>query len=286
MKKLKQIITQVKTADEVSAGFNHLLWQLICYSPKMPVRLQQQQLLDEAEKFSLSAYDEHFTHTHLNFNGFKWGSGTRKIVITHGWGSKAADFSELITALCQIPHTTVIAFDVPGNGSSEGELSNGALFAEAAKAVMSQYGAPDILIGHSLGGMANVMALNDNGAKPKLLISVTPLIRLKENFESSMTAAGVSAEMQTAYLKSFKELVGRAASSYDVEKLYQSGPEQDHFLLYDEADMISPYKFIRDFLSTRPFIRNKNYTGAGHAGIIRSPEVIADIVAAITAILE
>jgi hypothetical protein len=83
--------------------FNDLLWQLICYSPKMPVRLQQQQLLDEAEKFSLTAYDEHFTHTDLNFNGFKWGSGTRKIIITHGWGSKAADFAELITALRQIP---------------------------------------------------------------------------------------------------------------------------------------------------------------------------------------
>ena len=286
MKKLKQIIAQVKTTDEASEEFNDLLWQLICYSPKMPVRLQQQQLLDEAEKFSLTAYDEHFTHTHLNFNGFKWGSGKLKIVITHGWGSKAADFAELITALRQIPDTTIIAFDVPGNGSSEGELSNGALFAEAAKAVMNQYGTPDILIGHSLGGMANVMALNDNGAKPKLLISITPLIRLKENFESSMNSAGVSAKMQAVYLKSFEELVGRAASSYDVEKLYQRGLEQDHFLLYDEADMISPYKFIGDFLSARLFIRNKNYPGAGHAGIIRSPEVIADIVAAITAVLK
>jgi pimeloyl-ACP methyl ester carboxylesterase len=85
------------------------------------------------------------------------------------------------------------------------------LFAEAAKAVMNQYGTPDILIGHSLGGMANVMALNDNGAKPKLLISITPLIRLKENFESSMTATGVSAEPQAAYLKSFEE-VGRQGS--------------------------------------------------------------------------
>jgi pimeloyl-ACP methyl ester carboxylesterase len=286
MKKLKQIIAQVKATDEASAGFNDLLWQLICYSPKMPVRLQQQQLLDEAEKFDLTAYDEHFTHTDLNFNGFKWGSGARKIIITHGWGSKAADFAELVTALRQIPDTTIIAFDVPGNGSSEGELSNGALFAEAAKAVMNQYGTPDILIGHSLGGMANVMALNDNGTKPKLLVSITPLIRLKENFESSMTATGVSAEPQAAYLNSFEEVVGRPASSYDVEKLYQRGPEQDHFFLYDEADLISPYQHIRDFLSSRPFIKNKNYPGAGHAGIIRSPEVIADIVAEITAILE
>nr|WP_294949242.1 alpha/beta hydrolase [uncultured Mucilaginibacter sp.] len=278
MKKLKQIITKVKTTDETSPSFNALLWQLICYSPKMPPRLQQQQLLDEAEKFSLSAYDEHFTKTDLTFNGFKWGNGSRKILLTHGWGSKAADFSELISALREIPDTTIFAFDAPGNGSSEGELSNGALFAEAAKAVITQYGMPDVLIGHSLGGMANVMALNSIGARPQLLISITPLIRLKENFESSMNAVGVSVEKQATYLASFNQLVGRPASSYDLEKLYQFGAEQNHILFYDEHDTVSPYAYIGEFLGTRPFINSKNYPGAGHERIIKHPDMINDIV--------
>jgi hypothetical protein len=286
MKKLKQIIAQVKAADENSPAYNDLLWQLICYSPKMPVRLQQQQLLDEAEKFSLTAYDRIFTQTNLTFHGFKWGSGSRLITITHGWGSKAADFSELIPLLRAIPNTTVIAFDVPGNGSSEGELSNGDLFARAMAAVSEKYGTPDVMIGHSLGGMANVLALKLTGIKPKLLISITPLIRLKENFESSMNAVGIAQNKQETYLQSFKEKVGVPASHYDVQQLYRFGPELNHVLLYDDADLISPYVYISEFLSDRPFIRSKNYTGAGHAGIIRSPQVIADIITEINAILE
>jgi hypothetical protein len=61
MKKLRQIITQIKTAPPGNADeFNDLVWQLICYSPKMPVRLQQEQLLNEAEKFSLVVNDAYF----------------------------------------------------------------------------------------------------------------------------------------------------------------------------------------------------------------------------------
>ncbi len=52
----------------------------------------------------------------------------RKLLITTGWGSKAADFSELIQALRAIDDLEIIAFDAPGNGSSEGELSNLLLF--------------------------------------------------------------------------------------------------------------------------------------------------------------
>src|ERR1700743_191371 len=158
MKKLRQIFTEVKAATSHTPDeLNQLLWQLICYSPKMPVRFQQQQLLDEAEKFSLKAKDNYFAHKELVFNGFKWGNGKHRVLITHGWGSKAADFTELITALREINDLEIIALDAPGNGSSEGELSNLLLYIEAVKAVISNFGDPYIMIGHSLGGMANVI---------------------------------------------------------------------------------------------------------------------------------
>ena len=109
----------------------------------MPVRLQQEQLLNEAEKFSLRVSDDYFAKKDLLFNGFKWGNGSRKVLITHGWGSKAADFSEIITGLKRVNDLEIIAFDAPGNGSSEGELSNLLLFSEAVKAIILNYGKPD-----------------------------------------------------------------------------------------------------------------------------------------------
>jgi hypothetical protein len=284
MKKLKQIFTEIKAnSSHTPDGLNQLLWQLICYSPKMPVRFQQQQLLDEAEKFSLKAKDDYFAHKELIFNGFKWGSGKHKILITHGWGSKAADFTEMITALREIEDLEIIAFDAPGNGISEGELSNLLLYIEAVKAIMLNYGSPDILIGHSLGGMANMLVLKETMVKPSLLISLTPLIRLKENFEASMNAAHVPDLAQEAYLKSFETHFGKPADHYNLIDLYDF--DGRHWLAYDQHDLTSPYRYMEEFLNTHRSIETHNYENAGHEKIIKSPEVIHDLIAQIGKVL-
>jgi pimeloyl-ACP methyl ester carboxylesterase len=284
MKKLKQIITRVKTdLPSEPNDFTELLWQLICYSPKMSVRLQQQQLLDEAERFTLKVRDDHFAKAELQFNGFKWGNGSPKVLITHGWGSKAADFTELIIALREIDDLQVIAFDAPGNGSSEGELSNLLLFIEAVKAITGYYGAPDILIGHSLGGMANVMAVKEMGITPSLLISIAPLIRLKENFEASMNAADVPQVNQNNFLADFEDKFGKPASYYNLIDWYPTDVSFKHWLAYDRNDLVSIYNYMEEFLNANPSIIAQEYAGVGHERIIKSEGVINDIMALIKA---
>lgn len=278
MKKLKQIFTEVKESSSLAPGeLNQLLWQLICYSPKMTVRFQQQQLLDEAEKFSLQARDNYFAHKELTFNGFKWGSGRHKILITHGWGSKAADFAEMIMALQEIDDLEIIAFDAPGNGSSEGELSNLLLYIEAVKAIIARYGKPDVILGHSLGATANMIALKELMMSPQLLISLTPLIRLKENFEASMSAAEVSKQAQDDFLKSFEEVFQTPASRYNMTDLYDFDGKVSHWLAYDQLDLVSPSGFIEEFLTANQSVEDSCYEGIGHERIIKSTEVINDV---------
>jgi pimeloyl-ACP methyl ester carboxylesterase len=286
MKKLKQIISQVKglSTQAPSATLDELLWQLICYPPKMPLRLQQQQLLNAAEKFSLKVNDEFFAHTTLTFNGFIWGNGPHKVFITHGWGSKAADFSELITALLQNPQLQIIAFDAPGNGSSEGDLSNLLLFSRAVEAVITTYGKPNVLIGHSLGAMANVIALKNTKSNPALLISLTPLVKLHENFEKTMSAAGVPQQAQHRFFEDFECRYNIPASYFNLKELYDFDQSLNHWLAYDEDDMILPYTYLQEFLADHPEINSQNFHGAGHERIIKTPEVIEAVTKQISAI--
>ena len=279
MKKLRQIIADVKTGiNDTPDELTDLLWQLICYSPKMPLRLQQEQLLNEAEKFTLTVKDEYFEKKELHFNGFKWGSGEKKVLITHGWGSKAADFSEIIAALRAIDNIQIIAFDAPGNGSSEGELSNLLLFKEAVKAIIQNYGTPAVMIGHSLGGMANVVALKELSVSPPLLISITSLIRLKENFEASMNAVGVPQPEQTKFLDDFKAKFNMPASYFNLNDYYPFDAGLKHWLAYDEGDLISTYNYLEEFLDKYPFIESSEYPDTGHERILKSPQLISDIV--------
>ena len=279
MKKLKQIIAHTKeVAAANTTGFNDLIWQLICCSPKMPLRLHQEQLLNEAEHFSLTVSDDYFAKRELTFNGFKWGSGKHKILITHGWGSKAADFSDIIIALKEIDDVEIIAFDAPGNGSSEAELSNLLLFILAAAATIKVHGKPDVMIGHSLGAMANVMAIKEMNITPSLLVSLTPLVRLKENFEASMNAAGVQQPAQDEFLESFEGLFGYPASYYNLSQQYSFDVQPNHWLAYDEADLRAPYTYLQEFLNAHPTVNAKHYEGTGHERILKSPEMIADLV--------
>jgi len=287
MKKLKQIIAQVKDfASGPSAELNDLLWQLICYQPKMPLRLHQEQLMNEAEKFSITVNDEYFTHKHLLINGFKWGTGKHTVLITHGWGSKAADFTEMITALKDNPLLTIIAFDAPANGSSDGELANLLLFVAAVKQVVHKFGPPNVAIGHSFGAMANVVALQQVAIAPKLLISLTPFILLQENFIASMNAAGVLPAAQDMFLDSFEKTYGVPASYYNLNRLYQFDAALNHWLAYDEHDTTLPYAYLQEFLTHNPSIKTKNYDNAGHAAIVKNPELIADIIMQIDAVIK
>jgi pimeloyl-ACP methyl ester carboxylesterase len=281
MKKLRQIVNDVKTLiaePASSAQLTDMLWQLICYPPKMPLRLQQEQLLSESKKFNIRVYDEYFTKKDLQISGFKWGNGKYKVLITHGWGSKAADFNEMISALRENKNLEIIAFDAPASGSSEGELSNLLLFVRAAKAVIQKTGVPDIVVGHSFGAIANVMALNELDIIPSLLISLTPFILLQENFIQTMTAAGVPANAQEAFLQDFKDHYNVPASFYNMPDMYKFDSKLNHWLAYDEHDMILPYSYLKDFLNAHPIIRSHNYDNTGHERIIKSAQVIGDLV--------
>ncbi|RFZ92982.1 alpha/beta hydrolase [Mucilaginibacter conchicola] len=288
MKRFKQIVNDVKerVANHNTAGITPLLWQFICYPPKIPLRLHQEQLLAQATRFSVKVDDPYFTNSELTINGFKWGEGKTRILISHGWGSKAADFTELINALLEIPDLEIIAHDAPANGSSDGDLSNLLLFVNAIKAVIVEAAAPDIAIGHSFGAMANVVALHDLGINPKLLISIAPFILLQENFIKNMTALDVPVEAQQAFLDDFKARYGIYPSSYNMPDLYRFDASLNHWLAYDDNDMMLPDAYLQSFLKEHPSIRTKNFSGAGHERIIKLPEVIADVVGEVKSIVK
>lgn len=86
MKHLKHVIQSIKQQDETSNELQQLIWELICYSPKMPLRLHQQQLINLSEQIQLKAYDRYFSEKELSFPCFIWGEGARTILLIHGWG--------------------------------------------------------------------------------------------------------------------------------------------------------------------------------------------------------
>jgi pimeloyl-ACP methyl ester carboxylesterase len=279
MKILKQIIGEIRNSTyEDTDKFQELILQYICYSPKMPLRIFQEELLNRAEKTKLKVHDEYFSGKELTFNTFKWGNGKRKLLLTHGWGSKAADFHDLIIALEQIDDIEIIAFDAPGNGSSEGGLSSLLLFIEGVKAVVQHYGTPESTIGHSLGAMANIMAMKQLEIHPMQIISIAPLIDLRKNFEASMNALQIPKAIQTSFFERFEARFRKPVSYYHLSDWSGFTTESSrHWVAYDRNDLISPYSFMQVFLDSNAAIGATDYPDAGHERIIKSSAMIGDL---------
>jgi len=83
---------------------------------------------------------------------------------------------------------------------------------------------------------------------------------------------------QAAFLAIFEHLFSKPAAHCNLNDLYLSGAQLNHWLAYDSADLVSPYPFLQDFLATRPSIRTKNYEGTGHERMLKSVEMIEDLV--------
>ena len=257
------------------------LWNYISFPIRLPNRPHQQELLEQATAVTMLAEDPYFSKKALNFQAYRWGEGRRKIFLTHGWSSKAADFTELITALREIEDVQIIAFDALGNGASEGELSNMMLYVNPLKTLITQYGMPEVLIGHSLGAMANVVALKDFEARPDLLISITPVVELADNFTGMMNHASVNQADQAKWFQDFEAFYKLPVSYFDMKRLYTPLPDTRHLVIYDEQDEMLPYAQLEQFLARQPEIVSKALNGAGHYRILRETGMIEAITAEI-----
>jgi hypothetical protein len=152
------------------------------------------------------------------------------------------------------------------------------LFVKAAKAVIKTYGAPDVLIGHSLGAMANIIAMNESGIKPALQISIAPLIKLKENFIATMDSVETPAPAKEKFFEAFETLFELKASDFNLNDLYKDSPAIKHWVAFDKDDKISPYNYLQEFLNAHPDILTKEYVGLGHERIIKDTGLVGDIV--------
>ena len=278
MKHLRNVIQSIHQQDDSSNDLQKLIWELICYSPKMPLRIYQQELIGLSSQMQLQVYDHYFSKKELNFPCFIWGEGSRTILLIHGWGSKALDFYDLIQALLTLPDVKVIAFDAPGNGSAEGDLSNLFLFVEAVKAIKKGYGIPEAIIGHSLGGMAAVRLMQETRDYPKQLITIAPLINLKENFIGSMKNTGVSYENQQVFLDDFEALYAQSINNFHIQEMYDFADEVKHTLIYEQNDTVTPVADIEAFLGNHPEVSPVKNDHTNHAKIISDADVIAKII--------
>jgi pimeloyl-ACP methyl ester carboxylesterase len=203
---------------------------------------------------------------------YEAGSGPR-VLLVHGWEGSALDFAAL-AATFRTNGFRVVAFDHPAHGRSAGRRTSLPKMARAVEDVARAVGPFDVVVGHSLGASAALLALG-NGLAARAAALIAPP-RDAHHFVRQLSAAmGLSEARATGAIALLERRVGSLA-----------GPATDRvarqlrlpgLVLHDRGDRYVPFAHGEAIAAAWPGARFVPLTGLGHRRGLDAPHVHATI---------
>ncbi len=206
---------------------------------------------------------------------YEWGTGSRTVLIVHGWGSRASRFAPLASALMK-RGWRVLALDAPAHGRSPGRRSSLPQFTASLDAVASQLGPVQALMGHSLGALAIACQRAETPAwftslRRLVLISMpADAAFLVDSFQRMLGIdAATASQMQSLFRQRF------AAVPESFTARHASPPLQlATLLVHDQRDDIVPYSHAVELGAQLAQARLLTTEGLGHSALTRDAATI------------
>ena len=201
-----------------------------------------------------------------------WGQGPT-VALVHGWGGRggrlAAPFVEPLVA----SGFSVVTFDAPGHGASDGKLSSMPQVARALAAVADEVGSLFGIVAHSMGGSATTLAMTQ-GLQIERAVFIAPAAdpaRFAVDF-AKLLAVGPTA-MTEMRRRSETRLRFRWA---DLNvPLMAATLDAPLLVVHDRDDSTVPWEEGAAIAAAWPGAELVTTTGLGHRDIVRDPATVA-----------
>jgi pimeloyl-ACP methyl ester carboxylesterase len=197
-------------------------------------------------------------------------------MFVHGWGGSSLDMLPLANAFAQSGWRSVV-FDMPGHGRSAGRESSLVEFMRAMRAVTSAVGAPEIIVGHSIGGAAAVLGITELALPVRGAVLVAPAPGPAYYVDRFTRSIGLPAGRRGGMVRHLVERIGRSMESLDALVAARSA-EVPALIFHDPADREVPFEFAERMLDAWRGSRLVVAPSLGHKRILRDPAVIASAV--------
>lgn len=220
-------------------------------------------------------------HSGRKFEAFCWGEGERKVVIGHGWESKASHFRVFIDQLLA-EGFQVVSFDAPGHGHSPGSKSDVIEFGDLLFAVEKEFGKFDAAIGHSLGGLALINAIKRGFEVPKAFIISAPTC-FPEVLHKYAKILTLPESLHMSLRESVKSHFSMDDSIWDKFTAYKGleTVKTEAIIIHDEHDEEVLMVEAEALANAWPNAKLVKTQGLGHKKIIKSDDVVNQVVSAL-----
>lgn len=224
-------------------------------------------LLNELIRHDVEVFDK-------KIRVYEWKGGTKKAVIVHGWESRATALRTVVPKL-RDRGFTVYGIDAPAHGESDGKHTNVIEYARIIAEVSNRFGAFDLAVAHSFGGLALSYALVEiPGFKlPKVIMAGLPA-STKLALQGLYRLLHLSHPVQEIIEDKIHKETGYSAEELSVPFLANKFEAVSGLLFHDEKDNLVPLYSAIDVVNNWPASQLYVTHGLGHFRIIKSKEVL------------
>ena len=229
----------------------------------------QKQILDTAEAFS-------FISGKTKVKCWKLGTGP-SIVFIHGWSGRGVQFEELFEPFIEAGYS-VLFFDAPGHGESEGKTSNYFQFTDSIDDLVNSRKDLDIrgFVAHSLGAAALINFLSKKEMDVKVIL-IAPALNLLSMLNQTFNQYGVPLHIFRSILKEIEVLTGHEFSKENPIDLLQK-IKSEILIVHDKNDKATPFEDSKNISKAMDNILLHETIGLGHIRILRDTKVMDFIV--------
>ena len=221
--------------------------------------------LNTAKRFDISVHDQ-------IVKCWKWGSGPA-ILLAHGWNGRGIQLQQFIEPLLRRGYS-VIAYDAPGHGESQGNTSSYFEFTDTIRTLLSSSNGHSIqgVIAHSLGASATVnsIAKEENSLE---VVLIAPALKLAEVLYSFFDAFGLPKPMYQNLIEEYEKSFGYNMRRDNPSDLL-SGIESRILIVHDKNDPTIPYVDSKDISGRLRNIELHTTQRLGHKRILTDKSVV------------
>jgi pimeloyl-ACP methyl ester carboxylesterase len=222
----------------------------------------------------------------LRVSGFEWlpaeGNYTQTVLICHGFDSSSYKFDKFISPLIK-SGARVLAFDAPGHGNSDGKTINALLYRNLILQIEKQFGPLDVVMAHSLGGLAASLAMEQmTDQQKKKLILIAPATETSRAVHNFYRFIPIHDKIKKEFETLIENIAGNPISWFSMKRSVQH-IKAKILWLHDEDDWVCPFEDVKPLIAQQPsHIEFMITKGLGHSKIYRDAASVKKILEFIT----
>jgi pimeloyl-ACP methyl ester carboxylesterase len=204
-----------------------------------------------------------------------------RVLVVHGWGSRAAYLSALTEGLVAAGHE-VVALDLPGHGAAGGRTLTLPMAVKAIDAAWQRFGGFDYFCGHSFGGASLACAASGlvpsvPAHRPRRLVTIGSPSEMTWLFKGLGRFLKLAPQAQDALERHVERIAGAPLSAFDAAN--GAGRLKTPMLvIHAEDDKEVPALHARRYAAAGANVTLEWANGFGHRRIVSAEPVIDRIV--------